>query len=30
MANRIISVSISLDVIDRYGLTVVTEEPPSY
>ena len=30
MANTTIAVSTSLDVIDRYGFTVVTEEPPSY
>jgi len=30
MANTTIAVSISLDVIDRYGFTVVTEEPLSY
>ena len=30
MANATISVSTSLYVIDRYGFTVVTEEPLSY
>ena len=30
MASTTISVSTSLDVIDRYSFTVVTEEPLSY
>lgn len=30
MANTTIALSTSLDVIDGYGFTVVTEEPLSY
>ena len=30
MANTTIAVSISLDVIDIYGFTVVADEPLSY